>query len=160
MHTAYACRFPDCGSGAARLTDLLRHQLTHISSVARHPCPHCRRYFEPSLYFRLEADWNRHRGTNGFKRKDHLRQHIRNYHHIEADGSQFGPLTFECPREDCDRIGSTAFEGKKLLQLHLRKDHDSPFQCPQPGCDRVGTKGWMREFDMVKHVNKVHGVNQ
>jgi hypothetical protein len=51
-----------------------------------------------------------------------------------------------------------AFESKKLLQLHLKKDHDSPFQCSQFGCHRVGTKGWMRHTDMVKHLKKVHGV--
>jgi hypothetical protein len=43
MHEAYTCRFPGCSSGAARLQDLLRHQLTHKVNVIRHPCPHCRR---------------------------------------------------------------------------------------------------------------------
>jgi len=56
IHTAYICRFPECGSGATRLTDLLRHQLTHRVNVPRHPCPHCRRYFKPLMFHKMEAD--------------------------------------------------------------------------------------------------------
>jgi general transcription factor IIIA len=101
----------------------------------------------------------RYRGTNGFKRKDHLHQHIRNYHHIDTN-AQDPNISYSaghsCPFEDCDKTGANAFETEKLMKVHLKKEHPSPFQCSYPGCDRVGTKGWMRERDMVKHMKKVH----
>jgi len=145
MHAAYKCRYPGCASESTRIGDLHRHQLKHKQKVPRHPCPHCRKY----------------RGNNGFKRKDHLRQHIRNYHHIDADAQD--PNTDDsvghsCPFEGCDKIGLNGFETEKLMKVHLKKEHPSPYQCSYPGCDRVGTKGWMRERDMAKHMKKAHDV--
>jgi hypothetical protein len=46
----------------------------------------------------------------------------------------------------------------KLLKVRLKKDHPSPYQCSYPGCHRIGTHGWMREWDMVKHMKKNHDV--
>ena len=95
---------------------------------------------------------------------DHLRQHIRNYHHIDRDdsdndanfGSQDGPTTFPCTFANCDKVGMNSFGTAKLRNAHLKKEHPSPFQCPHAGCDRIGTKGWIRERDMVKHMKKAH----
>lgn len=142
MHSAYVCRYPECGSESTRSGEMNRHHLSHSQSVPRHPCPHCRKY----------------RGDNGFKRKDHLRQHIRNYHHIDANAQD--PNTDEsaghpCTFEGCDK---TDFETEKLMKIHLKKEHPSPYQCSYPGCHRIGTNGWMRERDMVKHMKKNHEV--
>jgi general transcription factor IIIA len=96
---------------------------------------------------------------HGFKRKDHLRQHIRNYHHIEADSLGLNvedAVGQFCPFDDCDKSGLNSFENEKLLKAHLKKEHPSPYQCSYPGCGRIGTKGWMRKRDMVKHMKKVH----
>jgi len=145
MHAAYKCRYPECASESTRIGDLHRHQLKHKRIVPRHPCPHCRKY----------------RGNNGFKRKDHLRQHIRNYHHIDADAQDpnaDGSVGHSCPFEGCDKTGLNGFETEKLMKVHLKKEHPSPYQCSYRGCDRVGTKGWMRERDMIKHMKKVHDV--
>ncbi|PMD27996.1 hypothetical protein NA56DRAFT_153501 [Hyaloscypha hepaticicola] len=136
MHAAYRCLYPECGSECTRIADLKRHQLTHRSILQRHACPHCRKY----------------RGDNGFKRMDHLRQHIRNYHHIDVDAQDVnadGSTGHSCPFEGCNKTGSNAFQTEKLLKVHLKKEHPSPFQCSYPGCDRVGTKGWFRERDMT-----------
>ncbi|KAN0119341.1 hypothetical protein V8E51_001549 [Hyaloscypha variabilis] len=145
MHSAYVCRYPECTSEATRSAEMSRHHLTHRKSTPRHACPHCRKY----------------RGENGFKRKDHLRQHIRNYHHIDVDGDQAmvsDPIMHSCPFEGCDKTGFNAFDNVKLLKVHLKKDHPSPYQCSYPGCHRIGTNGWMRERDMVKHMKKDHDV--
>ena len=104
-----------------------------------------------------DSKWHRYRGSNGFKRKDHLRQHVRNYHHIGLDEPvQGSPSAYPCDFEGCDKVGPNAFETEKLLKNHLRKDHPSPFQCSHPGCDRVGTNGWFRVRDMVRHVRQKH----
>ncbi|KAH7336261.1 hypothetical protein BKA65DRAFT_506006 [Rhexocercosporidium sp. MPI-PUGE-AT-0058] len=141
-HAAYVCRFSDCDSEFTRVGELNRHQLVHQSSAPRHSCPHCRKY----------------RGSNGFKRMDHLRQHIRNYHHINPDAhSEVNQSGYPCDFENCDRVGMSAFDTEQLLKAHLRKEHPSPFQCSHPGCERVGTKGWFRKSDMVRHMRKKHG---
>jgi len=104
---------------------------------------------------------SRYRGDNGFKRKDHLRQHIRNYHHIDVDGDEAPSnesVGHPCTFEGCDKTGFTAFETDKLMKDHLKKDHPSPYQCSYSGCHRIGTNGWMRERDMVKHMKKDHNI--
>ncbi|TGO23816.1 hypothetical protein BPAE_0121g00330 [Botrytis paeoniae] len=128
-----------------------------------------------------------YRGNNGFKRKDHLRQHIRNYHKIESPTSfercvicwgrttwkvlnsidelaqhmfiEHNSSAFICDKVSCDRVGLNGFETKKLFQDHIKKEHPSPFQCTHPGCDRVGSKGWFRERDQKKHMFQKHGVS-
>ncbi len=80
---------------------------------------------EPSL-----INGHRYRGDNGFKRMDHLRQHIRNYHHIdvnaqEVDADESAGLS--CPFEACNKSGVNAFETEKLLKVHLKKQHPPPF---------------------------------
>ena len=164
MHNAYVCQYPGCKSESTRLNDLIRHQWTHKKNGPRHSCPHCHTY----------------RGKNGFRRKDHLRQHIRNYHHIDELEQfhlcslcnkvfkfeeltdhmrhQHNSLPFVCSHKLCDRVGMNGFDTERLMKAHLKKYHPSEFQCSEPGCDRVGTKGWMRKRDMVKHMKNAHGV--
>lgn len=167
QHAGYVCRFDFCGAEAMRLADLNRHQLIHRTSIPRHPCPHCREY----------------RGKNGFKRKDHLTQHIRNYHRIHVERAFRCPLDcfshwqkcatlelltkhaqsahqslpFVCKEMGCDRVGMNGFENDQLLKVHVKENHLPPYQCWFPGCDRVGEKGWKRARDMVKHMEKKHG---
>jgi len=43
MHSAYVCRYPECGSESTRSGEMNRHHLSHRQSVPRHPCPHCRK---------------------------------------------------------------------------------------------------------------------
>ncbi|CAG8972204.1 hypothetical protein HYALB_00010983 [Hymenoscyphus albidus] len=147
-------------------SDLRRHQLIHKKRKLTFPCTHCPTY----------------RGSNGFKRKDHLIQHMRNYHRMEDYASVRGRCaicwvfkytsssgltdhmldahhssTYVCYKPDCDRVGMNGFENKKDLNSHLKNDHISEFQCQHPGCDRIGSNGWRRRRDMVRHIEKVHG---
>lgn len=139
-----------------------RHYLNHQSEAKRYPCPHCKKY----------------KGKFGFKRKDHLTQHLRGYHHIGEDEVSRNTGR-SCTHPDCHsyrgivcsdgysfwRIGQGyssgpeehAFAKASEWMKHMRSEHnESLFPCPVPGCDRVGGKGWFRERDMVKHVAKVH----
>lgn len=121
-----------------------------------------------------------YRGKNGFRRKDHLRQHIRKYHRMEdyelsglcqecyftytsleelADHmlQKHQSSAYLCIGKGCDRTGMNGFASGKELKAHVREDHSSTFQCSFLGCDRIGTKGWIRERDMDKHMEKKHG---
>ncbi len=84
-HGALLCPQDGCDSTFSRFDVMRRHYLNHAADVQRYPCPHCKKY----------------RGKNGFKRKDHLTQHLRGYHHIgEVENIEF---IFEksCPHGDC-----------------------------------------------------------
>ncbi|KAH8743862.1 hypothetical protein F5882DRAFT_313340 [Hyaloscypha sp. PMI_1271] len=168
-HAGFVCRFPGCGAECIHYTDLKRHQLIHKRKTTTYPCAHCRTY----------------RGTRGFKRKDHLVQHMRNYHRMEdytpingvcrERGCHFRyitlgsltehmlevhhSLTYVCREANCDRVGMNGFENDKDLKSHVKSDHISAYQCTQSGCDRIGSNGWKRKRDMVKHIEKVHGVS-
>jgi DNA-directed RNA polymerase subunit RPC12/RpoP len=63
-HESYHCN--DCDASFSRLDVLKRHKLQHVPSPVKYSCSHCKKWKAP----------------NGFERKDHLTQHLRNYHHI------------------------------------------------------------------------------
>ena len=69
-HRAWRCAEPFCDKTYARRDTFLRHRATHKDKS--HPCPVCPRLNKQKV----------------FKRKDHLREHIRNCHSkvIEATG--------------------------------------------------------------------------
>lgn len=69
QHAAFKCK---CGSTFQGIYDLKRHQNRHQPGTPAYPCLYC----------------SRHRGERGFRRKDHLTQHIRNYHRITSDNSE------------------------------------------------------------------------
>ncbi|CCD55159.1 similar to transcription factor Zn, C2H2 [Botrytis cinerea T4] len=144
-HSAYICRYPDCESIAGRFSDLIRHQACHKKDVPRHPCPHCRTY----------------RGNNGFKRKDHLRQHIRNYHKIESNHiGWIGSSPFLCKHINCQSYA--VMERQNLRSLddltqHMLTEHNSSaFICDKMSCDRVGLNGFETKKLFQDHLKKEH----
>ncbi|KAF2865465.1 hypothetical protein BDV95DRAFT_586467 [Massariosphaeria phaeospora] len=159
-HAAFKCRHTNCGKTFARLDTYDRHQKSHDEDAPRHPCKYCKKY----------------RGLNGFKRKDHLTQHLRGYHHIGEhviNGHEAWGRTLACPHKDCpeyresqyweDRTfvwNDRAFTKRADYVSHMRKIHDeSEFSCPEFGCDRVGKKGYFRRADLRTHLKKVHGTD-
>ncbi|KAL1630347.1 hypothetical protein SLS56_005022 [Neofusicoccum ribis] len=159
-HASFACAMENCEKTFSRYDVLQRHVRTHRTNVQRFTCPHCRR----------------HRGADGFKRKDHLTQHLRNYHHIGVDNfDQYLAHQRSCPHEGCpdwrptksgwgrrshvtDRRGH-AFNKSSDYIAHMRKVHsESDFPCTEPDCDRVGQKGYFRMRDLLKHKLKAHGI--
>ena len=151
-HASFICKHNGCEKKFSRLDTYQRHQQTHREDAKRFPCKYCKKY----------------RGKNGFKRKDHLTQHIRNYHHI-GEGEQVA--CFErrwCPLKDCDNstpveanyLTPGAFTSSKEWVKHMRTIHDkSHFDCPQPGCDRINGKGYFRPADLRAHLRKAHGTD-
>jgi uncharacterized Zn-finger protein len=135
-HASFSCNQDGCGKRFRRLDTYQRHERTHREDAKRFPCRYCKKY----------------RGPEGFKRKDHLTQHIRNYHHIYEDGKVGTWYTrMWCPKRECtdSRPHSVfsgdptkrAFSSSKEWVKHMRTVHDeSEFSCPQPGCDRVKAK--------------------
>jgi hypothetical protein len=155
-HASFSCNHDGCGKRFSRLDTYQRHERTHREDAKRFPCRYCKKY----------------RGPKGFKRKDHLTQHIRNYHHIGEDeevGKMFDRKW--CPKQECtdskpdsmphwDRGGKGTFASSKEWIKHIRTVHDeSEFSCPQPGCDRVNGKGYFCQNDLRAHLRKVHGTD-
>ena len=151
-HLSFVCKHEGCEKKFARLDTYQRHGRVHREDAKRFPCKHCKKY----------------RGRNGFKRKDHLTQHIRNYHHIGEDDQVASFHRKWCPKKDCTEskpVGAHPkdtgiFPSWKEWVKHVRTVHDeSEFSCPQPGCDRVNGKGYFRPADLRTHLRKVHGMD-
>ena len=152
-HFAFACKEDECNSKFFEVGVYRRHVRKHQDDAVRFPCRYCRKY----------------RGKEGFKRKDHLTQHIRNYHHIGEDEvkrrKHYRPW---CSKQGCNMSQSvwagdsksTAFASSTEWIKHMRTVHDeSIFPCLHPGCDRIDGKGYFREADIRTHVHKVHGTD-
>ncbi|TVY40177.1 RB-associated KRAB zinc finger protein [Lachnellula occidentalis] len=159
QHQPYSC---ECGAFFSRLDVLNRHLMSLGTDDPKYPCKYCRR----------------HRGANGFRRRDHLTQHIRNYHHLEMDDESTGVSAsrFElyfpvCTHSDCPQYRDEAFKTlprstqktnkpfptQSAYTKHMREEHNEcAFPCDIQGCDRVGRRGYFREKDMMKHRRGSH----
>jgi hypothetical protein len=158
QHQPYAC---ECGSQFSRLDVLNRHLESFDTREPEFPCKYCKL----------------HRGADGFRRKDHLMQHIRNYHHHEIDvnfdtndGSGSSPrLKYSfpvCSHEGCHQYRTDAFKNlprsvqeadkpfasQAAYTKHMREEHnETAFPCDIQGCSRIGRRGYSREKDLIKH---------
>lgn len=155
QHTPHMCK---CGKGFSRPDVLDRHVRQHESLRPKYPCPHC----------------SRHRGDKAFRRRDHLTQHTRNYHHIGVDEESKSERSEEpvCPQLDCPqhrsgewqdirpisvRDESKPFANQAAFTRHMRDVHRwSPFPCDVPHCSRIDGKGYFRKRDMLKHRKNGH----
>lgn len=108
-HASLVCKHGSCEKTYSRLDTLQRHQRAHQDDARRFPCTWCKK----------------HQGKNGFKRKDHLTQHLRNYHHIGEDErvEKLVNRNYPCPQPGCDRTNDKAYIRKHDLRAHLRKIH-------------------------------------
>ncbi|KAF2733865.1 hypothetical protein EJ04DRAFT_467658 [Polyplosphaeria fusca] len=150
-HAALACSHPGCGKSFSRLDTFTRHKNVHRDGAKRFPCDFCKT----------------HRGKNGFKRKDHLTQHLRGYHnHHTGKKERTGcrPLFARCcPHKDCAKYRAIfvwtnlPFKGKDEYTKHMKEVHrESDFPCPEPGCDRIGEKGYFVKANLRNHLVKKH----
>ena len=162
QHQPYSC---ECGARFSRLDVLNRHLKAFSLEDPRYPCKYCRR----------------HRGADGFRRKDHLMQHIRNYHHHEVDDTAAASSSTPksrlryvfpiCPHPGCPQHRDDAFkqlprntqlENKPFSSIgaytsHMREEHDEcSFPCDISGCNRVGRRGYFREKDLMRHRKEQH----
>ncbi|KXH33190.1 hypothetical protein CSIM01_07622 [Colletotrichum simmondsii] len=161
QHNPFAC---SCGKNFARLDVLSRHLDSMGTDMPRFPCQFCRS----------------HREENGFRRRDHLLQHIRGYHKFEAEGKiedimpsrrgkyQVPPV---CHFVDClhhrddvfqtlsreEQSRSKPFESQSEYTKHMKNAHDfTQYPCTVRGCSKTGAKGYAREKDLIKHRKKDH----
>jgi len=150
-HASFICDHQDCGKTFSRLDTYQRHQKVHQEEAERFSCKYCKKY----------------RGANGFKRKDHLTQHIRGYHHIGEDEALNFSRGYSCKEKGCSEYrelnnkwdASHAFTKRPDYVKHMRTVHDtSEYPCPEPGCERVGGKGYFRVADLRAHLKKVHDI--
>ncbi|KUJ13146.1 uncharacterized protein LY89DRAFT_651228 [Mollisia scopiformis] len=150
LHQPYGCQ---CGVFFSRRDVLHRHLDSLSRSKPEYPCTYCKR----------------HRGADGFRRKDHLLQHMRNYHHLETEPDSFRVTFPVCSHADCAFYRNEAFAksenaednkpfaSQSAYTRHMREEHnESPFPCTISGCNRIGKKGYFREKDLRLHHLKEH----
>ena len=148
-HAGFMCK---CGKGYARLDVLNRHLKTYQPDLRKYTCPHC----------------NSHNGGKSFKRKDHLTQHIRGYHHI---GNYDDDRLYLCPHSDClqyrepnfcdltkeIQLRDRPFAHSKEFMQHMRSVHnEAPYPCDVSGCLRARGKGYYSKIGLIKHRKREH----
>lgn len=152
-HQAYGCK---CGSLFSRSDVLVRHLNRYHPTMPKYPCLQC----------------NRHRGYDGFRRREHLDQHLQGYHHHQT-GQSIRSLVYytsRCPYPECPKYVTSAvaisqsrgesiacFKSQAHFTKHMRETHDeSLFPCKVPYCIKVAGKGYARERDLINHHQKLH----
>ena len=150
VHAAFMCK---CGKGYARLDVLGRHLKTYQLDLRKYTCPQC----------------NSHGRGKSFKRKDHLTQHIRGYHHF--GNSHDDDCLYLCPHSDClqyrepnfcdltkeIRLRDRPFAHSKEFMQHMRSVHnEAPYPCDVSGCLRARGKGYYRRTGLIKHRKREH----
>ncbi|KAI1381316.1 hypothetical protein F4677DRAFT_440532 [Hypoxylon crocopeplum] len=153
-----------CGEKFSRTDVLSRHVASFRKATKKFPCTFCKR----------------HRGNQGFRRQDHLVQHLLGYHKFETEEVQkICPTSFKtksyyilvCPDPQCEfyrgdeywRLGwsnrnaQSPFKKQSDYSKHLKDVHEiSRFPCPVAGCDRVDAKGYMAANGLMKHLACQH----
>jgi hypothetical protein len=161
QHSPFGC---SCGKTFARLDVLNRHHDSLGVGTPKYPCSYCKR----------------HRGKNGFRRRDHLLQHIRGYHKFEAEDKVGQINNFRncssakvhvCPHANCphhrgksfwelprtEQLRQKPFEKQSEYTKHLKEVHqETPFPCTITGCDRSGPKGYVNEKALITHRKEKH----
>ncbi|KAH8663291.1 hypothetical protein BGZ61DRAFT_522982 [Ilyonectria robusta] len=141
-HSPFACT---CGGRFSRSDVLARHVKSKEVGQPQYPCHFC----------------NRHQGEAAFRRRDHLTQHLVQYHkHDLASNIQAPPSGFAsvptCPHLECFP-SQWSFTTNAGYYRHMRSVHqETPFECTVPNCDRVGAKGYFREKDLSNHCRSKH----
>ncbi|RYP36268.1 hypothetical protein DL767_003421 [Monosporascus sp. MG133] len=99
----------------------------------------------------------RHQGTNGFRRYDHLVQHLKVYHKIEpVDGlsrkaAGSSPAVATALAVPIPGTVPVALGGNATTQVQV-----PPFPCTIAGCVRGGAYGFYRQVDLLEHQSMMH----
>ncbi|KAK8039374.1 hypothetical protein PG993_007785 [Apiospora rasikravindrae] len=161
QHSPFLCA---CGATFSRVDVLHRHMDSYANDVPKFPCKFCKF----------------HRGKHGFRRRDHLVQHLRGYHKFdEEDISEACPSARRtkqrqfatCPHRGCDLFRDESFHNLRWVEQesqrpfatqgaftkHMKEIHQqTPFPRDVEDCDKVGAKGYVREKDLMKHRTSKH----
>lgn len=153
-----------CGLDSTKLYTLERH----VRVASKHltpdfPCTKCTAY----------------QGINGFRRKDHLVQHMKFFHKYSDEQladlfpsrrPTLRPAVRPCHFETCDYYRdtrpkelNTGEQGKRQFHkqsdytMHMRKEHDwSPYPCPAEGCNKQRGEGYFSVSAFEKHYGEKH----
>jgi hypothetical protein len=160
QHSPFGC---SCGEKFSRLDALNRHMDSLGTGVPKYPCEIC----------------DRHRGMKGFRRRDHLIQHIREYHKRKPEEIS-SILIVERGRHRpvpvCPHLGCPSHRGYSFFELHpneqdkekpfakqsdytkhMKDTHnETPFPCNVADCDRNGSRGYVSEKALIKHRKDKH----
>ena len=137
-HKPFACS--QCSRLFSRQDALTRHRGIH-KSQKRYPCEHCEKY----------------RGQDAFKRRDHLRQHLRKKHRVHPNSEFPRYCRYEMCSSSACRGNFDGFRSRREYSRHMRDSHgEEKHDCEVDGCDRVGRKGFARLSDLDRHRKSVH----
>ncbi|KAK1850094.1 CROL alpha [Colletotrichum chrysophilum] len=193
-HKTYRCNAAGCKERFVAEAERDAHQRRpHLEGHRRletsHPfsCAECKEVSKSKAKLQqhaIEAQHSpfacKHRRKNGFKRRDHLVQHIRGYHKFEADEKLGDILPSRrgkhgippvCPYPGCEfhrgdffkylsaeeQRSTKPFSTQAEYTKHMKEAHDfTPFPCNVAGCIKTGKKGYSREKDLINHRKKEH----
>ena len=117
-------------------------------------------YAKPATSGTRYSCWKckKYAGENGFKRKDHLVQHLRYYHALSQEDLVPGFCRHtKCSSAEGPMNGFRAFTTLRDYTKHLREAHEeSLFNCSVPGCRRFGVNGYSGWANLLRHVRKNH----
>ncbi|KAI1139842.1 hypothetical protein F5Y05DRAFT_334327 [Hypoxylon sp. FL0543] len=159
-HVAFVC---SCSKQFTRPDALHRHIASFRKETPAFPCPSCKR----------------HRGKHGFRRRDHLVQHLSGYHKVDPKKiwllcPQWKPAYSDsvCPLPGCEhhrgrefhdlpsddeKIKQKPFRNESSYKNHLKYAHNAtPFPCPVAGCKRVDAKGYLTDIGLMEHLARDH----
>ncbi|KAI0426281.1 hypothetical protein F5Y09DRAFT_70026 [Xylaria sp. FL1042] len=153
-----------CEQEFTKLSSLERHvQVSDKRLVPEYPCHECTTY----------------QGKNGFKRKDHLVQHLKVFHKYDNDqlAKLFRPRQAHmynvpvCHFESCEYYRDPKFKAMGIgrqeknrpfdkqsdYTLHMKREHDwSPYPCKVLGCNKLNGKGFFSTAALEKHCKAKH----
>ncbi|KAI1113327.1 hypothetical protein F5Y14DRAFT_442013 [Nemania sp. NC0429] len=153
-----------CGKQFTRLHTLQRHiQATRKHVLPEYPCSKCTAY----------------QGRRGFKRKDHLVQHLRAFHKYDNDrlAAFSAPHKHQrlnipvCHIKSCEYyrdpkfrelpIGqqedNRPFDKQSEYTAHMKNEHNwSPYPCKVPGCGKYDGKGFFNPTALENHCQNNH----
>jgi hypothetical protein len=154
QHRPYAC---ECGGQYSRLDVPNRHLNTFAIYEPKFPCTFCRL----------------HRGPDGFRRADHLAQHLTNYHNHESERKvRSSWYNFPvCPHPNCPQHRDESFtklllrmqQGRNPFPFNLRLPSICGMSTTNPNflvmyldVSVLGEKGYSRQKDLKKHREDTH----
>ncbi|KAI0450798.1 hypothetical protein F5B21DRAFT_489708 [Xylaria acuta] len=153
-----------CGQHFTRLCSLERHVRDNTEQPdPEYQCAECPAY----------------QGKDGFKRKDHLVQHLRVFHKWDDDrlATLFPPRQTHrlkipvCHFPECDHYRGPDFKDKGIREQeknrpfdkqshytdHMKREHDwSPYPCKVTGCSKVNGTGFFTTTTFERHYKKMH----
>ncbi|KAI0553856.1 hypothetical protein F4679DRAFT_580026 [Xylaria curta] len=155
----------NCGRNFTRLSSLERHVQNNTKQLnpVLHPCAECTTY----------------QGKNGFKRRDHLIQHLRVLHKwnddqlatLSSTGQNYRLKISVCHFPECDYYRAPGFKDMGIREQaknrpfdkqshytdHMKREHDwSPYPCKVSGCSKVNGSGFFSTTTLERHYKEKH----